>query len=76
MQCFFVFFCIANSVKKCRVLIKFAVTNCNIYSLQFLVNNAPGSQVKVANFGIAHLPIGQANRFATGNQGGMRVSIV
>src|SRR5262249_5245042 len=44
---------------------KFVLLNCLVNSRQVLVNDPAGSQVKVADFGVAHLSFRQTNVAST-----------
>src|SRR5580704_3769515 len=53
------------------VLEKFAVANHQVEAGAIHVNDAPGADIQVADFAVAHLSIGQADPFA----GGMNQSV-
>ena len=56
-----------------RVLQQFVLAACDVDLNQVLVHHAAGTQVHVPHFGVAHLPVGQADVFAASLQVAHRI---
>src|SRR5436190_9524125 len=64
MNFFIVLFCIFKCTENNRMAMKRTVADGKINFYQILVNYSAGADVEMADFGIAHLTIRQANIFA------------
>src|SRR5690242_18871698 len=55
------------------MLEEFAVLNHQLNAGRVHVNDAPGANIQVADFAVAHLPFGQADVWAAGLDQGVRI---
>ena len=55
------------------ILVQFAVAHGFVDAGEFLPHDAPGSNVEVADLGVAHLAFGQAHVFTEGDEGAVGI---
>ena len=58
---------IMKGLQQNRIFEKLTISYCHIYALKFLVHDTSGTYIKVSDLAVAHLPLGQPYRPATGN---------